>query len=73
MCLLVVASQVVAEEPLIVGANLPKNDDSTLGLLTNDEVLAVDQTSGNNRQLSRNDDLVKPVPTLPAYRSAPAS
>ena len=31
--------------------NLPKNDDFTLSLLTNDEVLAVNQDSANNQQV----------------------
>jgi hypothetical protein len=43
----------IARSPLILGANLPKNDAFTLSLLTNDEVLAVDQNSTNNRQLFR--------------------
>jgi hypothetical protein len=42
----------IARSPLIVGADLPGNDDFTLSLLTNDEVLAVNQRSTNNRQLS---------------------
>ncbi|HUO07269.1 MAG TPA: glycoside hydrolase family 27 protein [Phycisphaerae bacterium] len=48
----------IARSPLIVGANLPANDDFTLSLLSNDEILAVDQHSINNRQLSRKDDLI---------------
>ncbi|MGN6367059.1 MAG: glycoside hydrolase family 27 protein [Phycisphaerae bacterium] len=48
----------IARSPLICGANLPANDDFTLSLLTNDELLAVDQHSNNNRQLSRKGDLV---------------
>ena len=31
----------IARSPLIMGGNMPKNDDFTLALLTNDEVLAV--------------------------------
>ena len=41
----------IARSPLIMGGNMPKNDDFTLSLLTNDEVLAVNQNSTNNRQL----------------------
>ena len=41
----------IARSPLILGANLPKNDDATLSLLTNDEVIAVDQHSTNNKQI----------------------
>jgi alpha-galactosidase len=43
----------IARSPLIIGADLPKNDDFTLQLLTNDEVLKVNQHSTNNRQLMR--------------------
>lgn len=43
----------IARSPLILGANLPKNDDFTLSLLTNDEVLGVDQHSSGNRQIFR--------------------
>jgi hypothetical protein len=35
----------IAPSPLMLGMNLPDNDDWTLSLLTNDEVLAVDQDS----------------------------
>jgi hypothetical protein len=48
----------IARSPLILGANLPKNDEFTLSLLTNDEVLAVNQRSTNNRQVSRDKDQV---------------
>ncbi len=41
----------MARSPLIVGANLPSNDDFTLQVLTNDEVLKIDQHSTNNREL----------------------
>lgn len=41
----------IARSPLIMGANMPDNDDFTLSLMTNDEVIAVDQASRNNRQL----------------------
>ena len=41
----------IARSPLIVGANLPDNDAFTLSLLTNDEVIAVNQASSNNHQV----------------------
>jgi hypothetical protein len=41
----------IARSPLILGANLPNNDASTLALLTNDEVIAVNQHSTNNKQV----------------------
>ena len=40
------------------GGHLPWNDEFTLSLITNDEVLAVDQNSRNNRQLFHREDLV---------------
>jgi alpha-galactosidase len=45
----------IARSPLIMGGNMPKNDEFTLSLMTNDEVLAVNQKSTNNKQLSVND------------------
>jgi hypothetical protein len=41
----------VARSPLIFGGNLPDNDDFTLGLITNDEVLAVDQKATASKEL----------------------
>jgi hypothetical protein len=38
----------IARSPLMIGGNLPANDQFTLDLLTNDEVLAVNQNSSNN-------------------------
>jgi alpha-galactosidase len=48
----------IARSPLIVGADLAALDDATLALLTNDEVLAVNQASRDNRELFRRDGLV---------------
>ena len=41
----------IARSPLILGGNLPRNDAFTLSLLTNDDVLSVNQASLNNRQV----------------------
>ena len=41
----------IARSPLMLGADLLSMNDSTMLLLTNDEVLAVNQSSTNNRQL----------------------
>jgi len=41
----------IARSPLMFGGDLAKLDDFTLSLLTNDEVLAVNQHSSNNRPL----------------------
>src|SRR5207248_266607 len=55
----------IARSPLILGANLPNNDDFTLSLLTNDEVLAVNQHSTNNRQLWLKDQTIVWVADVP--------
>jgi alpha-galactosidase len=41
----------IARSPLIMGGNMPRNDAFTLSLMTNDEVIAVNQVSANNRQV----------------------
>lgn len=46
----------IARSPLILGADLTRLDDSTRALLTNDEVIAVNQASTGNRQLFRTSD-----------------
>jgi hypothetical protein len=48
----------IARSPLIFGGDMTRLDDFTLKLLTNREVLAVNQASDNNRQVSRKDDLI---------------
>lgn len=48
----------IARSPLILGADMTKLDEFTLQLLTNPEVLAVNQASTANRQFSRRDDLI---------------
>jgi beta-galactosidase len=58
----------IARSPLILGADLTKLDDSTLSLITNDEVLAVDEASAGNRQLFRRDDLAAWVADVPGSR-----
>jgi alpha-galactosidase len=46
----------IARSPLILGADLMKLDDATLALVTNDEVLAVNQRGAHPRQFFRHDD-----------------
>jgi hypothetical protein len=41
----------IARSPLILGADLTKLDDFTLALITNDDVIAVDQASTHNHEL----------------------
>ena len=55
----------IARSPLMYGGEPTKTDDFTLSLLTNDEVLAVNQQSTNNRQLFAHDDLVAWVADVP--------
>lgn len=42
----------IAQSPLMFGGDLPSNDDWTLSLLTNDEVLAVDQHGERGRPVA---------------------
>ena len=58
----------IARSPLILGGNLPKNDDFTLALLTNDEVLAVNQNSANNRQLFNTNNTVAWIADVPGSK-----
>ena len=55
----------VARSPLIDGSDLAKLDDATLALLTNPEVIAVDQHSENNRQFFRTETTVAWVADVP--------
>lgn len=48
----------IARSPLMMGGNLLEPDDWTRSLLTNEEVIAVDQHSKENRQALRDGDLV---------------
>lgn len=41
----------ITRSPLMFGGNLPENDEATLALVTNAEVLAVNQNSTNNKPL----------------------
>jgi alpha-galactosidase len=45
----------IARSPLVLGADLTKLDETTLALITNDEVISVNQDSINNRQLFHRD------------------
>jgi alpha-galactosidase len=48
----------MARSPLVAGTNLTKIDPATEALYTNPEVIAVDQHSRENRELSRQGSLV---------------
>jgi alpha-galactosidase len=58
----------IGRSPLILGGNLPKNDEFTLSLLTNDEVLAVNQNSTNNKQLFNTNNQVAWVADVPGSK-----
>jgi alpha-galactosidase len=55
----------IARSPLMFGGHLPDNDEFTLGLITNDEVLAVNQKARSSRELFRRGDQVAWVAELP--------
>jgi hypothetical protein len=60
----------IARSPLMHGGDMTRTDDFTLSLLTNDEALAVNQRSSNNRQLFRTDDgLVAWIADIPGSAS----
>jgi len=48
----------IAQSPLMFGGDLPGNDAFTLSLLTNDEVLSVDQNGRRSRQLFARGDQI---------------
>ena len=48
----------IFRSPLMFGGDLPSNDPFTLALITNDEVLAVNQTSSGGHQSYQEDDIV---------------
>ena len=60
----------MARSPLIVGANLSLLDDATTRLLTNKEVLNIDQTATSSRQVLREGDLVVWTADLPNHKTA---
>ncbi|MDX1284775.1 MAG: glycoside hydrolase family 27 protein [Draconibacterium sp.] len=47
----------IFRSPLMFGGNLPENDEFTLSLLTNREVLQVNQHSKNNKEISFENDI----------------
>ena len=55
----------IFRSPLMFGGNLPDNDEFTLELITNDEVLEVNQHSLNNHELKNENGLVVWVADVP--------
>jgi alpha-galactosidase len=54
--------------PLMFGGDLPSNDDSTLSLITNPEVLEVDQKSSSNHQSFARGDVVVWLADVPGTK-----
>jgi alpha-galactosidase len=59
----------IARSPLMFGGNLPDNDEFTLSLMTNDEVLAVNQKGAGGRQLFARENQVAWVANAPGSRA----
>ncbi len=55
----------IFRSPLMFGGDLPSNDEFTLSLLTNDEVVAVDQNGDGGRELFNKDGLIAWVADVP--------
>jgi hypothetical protein len=55
----------IARSPLMFGGHLPDNDEFTLSLMTNDEVLAIDQKATSGKQLFANGNQVAWVAEMP--------
>lgn len=55
----------IFRSPLMFGGNLPSNDEFTLSLLTNEEVLAVNQNSTGNRELFKRGDHIGWIANVP--------
>lgn len=63
----------MARSPLILGANLTLLDDATLRLLSNTDILKIDQTATASRQVLRDGDLVVWTADLPGNQHALAA
>jgi hypothetical protein len=59
----------IARSPLMFGGNLPDNDAFTLSLLTNDDVLAVNQKASSSRELFVNGNQIAWVAEMPGTRA----
>jgi alpha-galactosidase len=56
----------IFRSPLMFGGDLPSNDDFTLSLISNDEVLAVNRRSTGNRELFSRGDQIAWVADVPS-------
>ena len=57
----------IARSPLMHGGDMTKTDDFTLSLLTNADVIAVNQNSANNRPLFDHDKLIAWTADVPGF------
>ncbi len=55
----------ITHSPLMMGGDMPKNDEFTLGLLTNPRVIEVDQHCANSRQLFRDGNDIAWIADVP--------
>jgi len=58
----------IFRSPLMFGGDLPSNDTFTLSIITNNEVIAVNQTCSNSRELSNNNGHIIWVADIPGSR-----
>ena len=58
----------ISRSPLMLGGNLPETDSVTFALITNAQVLAVNQASKNNRELYREDPVIVWTADVPHSR-----
>jgi hypothetical protein len=59
----------VARSPMMFGGNLPDNDDFTLSLMNNDEVLSVDQKAMSSKQLFANGNQIAWLAEMPGSKA----
>lgn len=59
----------IARSPLMFGGNLPDNDDFTLSLMTNDEILGVDQKASSSRQLFAKGNQIAWIAEIPGSKA----
>jgi alpha-galactosidase len=59
----------IFRSPLMMGGDLPSSDAFTISILTNEEVLAVNQNSSNNRELFRKGDSIAWAADIPGSKS----
>ena len=60
----------MARSPLILGANLTQLDDATLKLLTNPDLIRIDQTASRSGQAMRSGDVIAWTADLPTGETA---